>query len=250
MKKLVLLFGFLIPVFVFAQSNRIVPQTSLKKSPYKGCKNTGKSIGVLGGSLSVKPESNTAKQIWANLLGDTVVTYGVGGAGFSIKQGHSLQKQADEAGVHDIYVLWASTNDYMKNQPCGHWTDYTVKDGYDSTKLETQCGGINYCIKRLMEKNPRAEIYFFTPVRFFKKEAGYNPYSKEGNKTGLNFAEYIQAQRACCAHYGIPVLDMFNLQGVNEFNYQLYYLPDKLHMTQAGYRKIGYVQAAFLANGK
>ena len=220
-----------------------------KSSPYKGCKNYGKSIAVFGGSLSVNKESDAAKQIWANLLNATVVTYGVGGAGFSHEQGYTLQKQVDEAGVFDIYVLWASTNDFNNNREVGSWQDYTVFDGYDEAKLSTQCGGINYCIKTLLEKNPRAEIYFFTSLRFFGRDAGNNPFSTEPNRTGKSFADYVDAQKACCAYYGIPVLDQFNLQGINRFNASVYYLGDLLHMNEDGYRKIGPVQAAFLANG-
>ena len=196
-------------------------------SPYRGSKNYGKTIAVFG-----------------------VVTYGVGGAGFSYDQGCTLQWQVDTAGVYDIYVLWASTNDYTNSRECGTWQDYTVYDNYDESKRVTQCGGINYCIKKILEKNPRAEVYFFTSLRFFGQDAGHNPFSTEPNKTGKTFAEYIQAQRDCCAYYGIPVLDQFNLQGINEFNVSEYYVGDKLHMNEEGYRRIGPVQAAFLANGR
>ena len=219
-------------------------------SPYRGSKNFGKRIAVFGGSLSVNPESDAAKQMWSDLLGAEVVTYGVGGAGFSSEQGCTLQWQVDTAEVFDVYVLWASTNDYTTSRECGTWKDYTVYDNYDESKLTTQCGGINYCIKTLLEKNPEAEIYFFTSLRFFGQDAGHNPFSTEPNKTGKTFADYIQAQKDCCAYYGIPVLDQFNLQGINEFNMSLYYKGDKLHMNEAGYRKIGPVQAAFLANGR
>ena len=219
-------------------------------SPYRGSKNFGKRIAVFGGSLSVNPESDAAKQMWSDLLGAEVVTYGVGGAGFSSEQGCTLQWQVDTAEVFDVYVLWASTNDYTNSRECGTWKDYTVYDNYDESKLTTQCGGINYCIKTLLEKNPEAEIYFFTSLRFFGQDAGHNPFSTEPNKTGKTFADYIQAQKDCCAYYGIPVLDQFNLQGINEFNMSLYYKGDKLHMNEAGYRKIGPVQAAFLANGR
>ena len=51
------------------------------------------------------------------------------------------------------------------------------------------------------------------------------------------------------AYYGIPVLDQFNLQGINRFNAPIYYKEDLLHMNEDGYRKIGPVQAAFIANG-
>ena len=233
------------------EKHHLVPdRKAAKNSPYKGHKNDGKSIAVFGGSLSVNNESDAAKQLWANLLNAEVTTYGVGGAGFSSEQGYTLQRQVEDAGVYDVYVLWASTNDYNNSRECGTWQDYTVYDNYDKRKLTTQCGGINYCIKTLLEKNPEAEIYFFTSLRFFGADAGHNPFSQEPNKTGKTFADYIDGQKACCAYYGIPVLDQFNLQGINEFNVDLFYLGDKLHMNEDGYRRIGPVQAAFLADGR
>ena len=206
-------------------------------------------IAVFGGSLSVKPESDAAKQIWADALDAEVTTYGVGGAGFAISQGYSLQKQVDEAGVYDVYVLWASTNDFNGNKPCGTWKDYTEADGYNTARLDTQCGGINYCIRRLREKNPNARIFFFTSLRFFRRDSGYNPFSTDVNKTKKTFAEYVDAQIACCRYHGIPVLDQFSLQDVDIHNYQPFYLDDKLHMTEEGYRRIAPLQASFLAQG-
>ena len=213
-------------------------------------KNYGKSIGVFGGSLSVRQESNVAKQIWKDTLNATVTSYGVGGAGFSSLTGTTpIQTQVDGAGVHDVYVLWASTNDCTSSKEVGEWTDYTKFDNYDESKLTTQCGGINYCIKKLYEKNPNAEIYFFTGLRFFSAEYGYNPCSKTTNGVGRTFSEYVEAQKRCCEYNGIPVLDQFNLHGVGLFNYTLYYDSDKLHMNEDGYRKIGHIQAEFLKNG-
>lgn len=229
--------------FCLGAQNTLYPDNTAGRA--ESCR----TIAVFGGSLSVNKESDAAKQIWADRLGATVTTYGVGGAGFSSLQGHTLQQQVREAGVYDIYVLWASTNDYNNDRECGKWTDYTEFDGFDERKLVTQCGGINYCIKTLLEKNPKAEIYFFTSLRFFSKEDGYNPYSTKKNRTGKNFAQYVEAQKQCCLHYGIPVLDQFSLQGVNIFNYSEYYMPDKLHMNEDGYRKIGYRQAEFLSTG-
>lgn len=207
-------------------------------------------IAVFGGSLSVKPESDAAKQIWADALDAEVTTYGVGGAGFAISRGYSIQKQVDEAGVYDIYVLWASTNDFVGDEKCGTWKDYTEADGYNTSKLDTQCGGINYCIRRLREKNPEARIYFFTSLRFFRRDAGYNPFSTDVNKTKKNFAQYVDAQIACCRYQGVPVLDQFSLQDVGIDNYQPFYLEDKLHMTEEGYRRIAPLQASFLAAGR
>lgn len=226
----------------------LTPRT--KSGLYKGHKNYGKSIAVFGGSLSVNKEADAAKQIWADELHSTVTTYGVGGAGFALQQGYSLQQQVRDAGVHDIYVLWASTNDYTNSQPVGSWSDYTAADGFDEEHLHTQCGGINYCIKTLMEKNPKAEIYFFTSFRFFSSEAGYNPFSADGNLRGVNFSEYVKGQKECCSRFSIPVFDQFELLGANDYNFTLYYVKDKLHLNEDGYRKVGPVQAAFLADGK
>ena len=232
-------------------SHTILPDKKIaKKSPYKGSRNYGSSIAVFGGSLSVNKESDAAKHIWSNLLGSTVVTYGVGGAGFSREAGYTLQKQVDTAGIYDIYVLWASTNDYTQNKECGTWKDYSPADGWDESKRSTQCGGINYCIRKIMEKNPRAQIYFFTSLRFFGQDAGHNPYSDKPNKTGKTFAQYVDGQKECCAYWGVPVLDQFNLQCINEFNVGEFYLEDKLHMNEDGYRRIGYLQADFLSTGR
>ena len=50
----------------------------------------------------------------------TVTNHGVAGAGFSSLQGKSLQLQVNEAGVFDIYILWASTNDYTNHRDVGN----------------------------------------------------------------------------------------------------------------------------------
>jgi len=240
MKRLFLSYIFLLVSFAaFSQSDpdshRISPDKAVSAtSPYRHSPNFGKRVAVFGGSLSVLPESDTAKQIWADLLDAEITTYGVGGAGFSANQGYSLQRQVDTAGVYDIYVLWASTNDFFGKHDCGSPSDYTTEDGFDQAKLSTQCGGINYCIKILLEKNPRAKIYFFTSLRCFCAEQA-------------RFAEYVDAQIRCCERSAVAVLDQYHLQGVNEFNYSLYYMPDKLHMNSEGYRRIAYMQADFLA---
>ena len=216
---------------------------------YKTCKNFGKSVGVFGGSLSVYPESETAKDLWRKNLAMDVTSYGVGGAGFSSLQGTSIQQQVDGAAKKDVYVLWASTNDYTHNREIGNYTDYTYLDNYDTSKLVSQCGGINYCIKKLYEKNPLAEVYFFTGIDFFSDEGGYNPFTQQTNSLGYTYQEYVDAQKKCCELFSIPVLDQNALSGLNIFNYTSFFKNDNLHMTEDGYRKIGMQQVQFLANG-
>jgi hypothetical protein len=103
--------------------------------------------------------------------------------------GSFIKQQVDEAGLFDIYILWASTNDYTNHRAVGTYTDYTEFDSYDEGKLLTQAGGINYCIKKIYELNPNAIIYFFTSSKDFNDQGGYDPFYAQG----MN--QYVEIQK-------------------------------------------------------
>jgi hypothetical protein len=124
-------------------SGTVFSQTPVGSSSFEASFNYGKSVAVFGGSVSMVRASDSAKILWKRYLDMTVTNFGVPGAGFSSLQGKSMQQQVNEAGVFDIYVLWASTNDYTGHRAVGNYTDYTEFDHYDTTKLTTQAGGIN-----------------------------------------------------------------------------------------------------------
>lgn len=207
---------------------------------FKTSYNYGKSVAVFGGSVSVIPASDVAKKMWVERLGMSITNYGVGGAGFSSLQGKSLQEQVDKASVFDIYILWASTNDYTNKREVGSYTDYTEFDGYNSEKLVTQAGGINYCIKKIYELNPQAQIYFFTSSKAFNDRGAYDPFVADG------MVRYVEMQKQICELHGILFLDQFTLGGYNIYNKDLYYT-DPIHMNETGYKKVGELQVAFLA---
>jgi lysophospholipase L1-like esterase len=227
-------------ILLFLLSSSAFAQNGNEPSTFKESFNYGKSVAVFGGSVSVIAESDSAKIMWKEYLGMTITNYGVPGAGFSSLQGKSLQQQVDEAGVFDIYILWASTNDYTNHRDVGSYTDYTEFDGYDKKKLTTQAGGINYCIKKIYELNPKAVIYFFTSSKAFNDRGGYDPFYAQG----MN--QYVEMQKKVCELHGIPVLDQFFLGGYNVYNKQLYYR-DPIHMNALGYKKLGKLQVLFLA---
>ena len=218
-----------------AMGQQEIVTTALSASP-----NHGKSVAVFGGSVSVIPPSEQAKDQWKNKLGMTITNYGVPGAGFSSLQGKSLQQQVDEAGVFDIYILWASTNDYTNKREIGWYTDYTEFDNYDTAKLVSQAGGINYCIKKIYELNPAATIYFFTSSKAFNDRGGYDPQVTDG------MAQYVTMQKMVCELHGIPYLDQYTLGGYSIYNQELYYR-DPIHMNETGYQKLGELQLGFLA---
>jgi lysophospholipase L1-like esterase len=227
--KTIFLFFFLL------HSTFVIAQQDLKASY-----NYGKSVAVFGGSVSVISPSDTAKNMWKERLGMNITNFGVGGAGFSSLQGKSLQQQVDEAGEFDIYVLWASTNDYTNKREVGNYTDYTEFDNFDEAKLITQAGGINYCIKKIYEINPKAQIYFFTSSKAFNDRGAYDPSVSDG------MVRFVDVQKQICELHGIPYLDQFTQAGYNVYNKHLYYV-DPIHMNGAGYQKLGELQVAFLA---
>jgi lysophospholipase L1-like esterase len=232
-------FNFLIVLFILLSSN-LFSQNLTENLSLKESFNYGKSVAVFGGSVSVIPASDSAKILWEKYLGMAITNYGVPGAGFSSLQGKSLQQQVDEAGMFDIYILWASTNDYTNHRRVGSYTDYTEFDGYDKEKLITQAGGINYCIKKIYEINPLATIYFFTSSKAFNEKGGYDPFYAQG------MVQYVEMQKMICGLHGIPVLDQFILGGYNIYNKDLYYR-DPIHMNALGYKKLGELQVSFLA---
>ncbi|WP_296703464.1 SGNH/GDSL hydrolase family protein, partial [Algoriphagus sp.] len=184
--------NLLICLVFFISSQLLEIEKEIRNSP-----NFSKTVAVFGGSVSVIPASEVAKNMWTESLGMKITNYGVGGAGFSSLQGKSLQQQVDEAGVFDIYILWASTNDYTNNREIGNYTDFTEFDSFDEKKLITQAGGINYCIKKIYELNPGATIYFFTSSKAFNNRGGYDPFDQEG------MVKYVELQKQICELHGI-----------------------------------------------
>ena len=69
-------FNYLTFLFLLL-SGSIFSQTTLDSLSLKGSYNFGKSVAVFGGSVSVIPESNSAKVLWEKHLGLTITNYGV-----------------------------------------------------------------------------------------------------------------------------------------------------------------------------
>ena len=233
-------FSLVLIICTLLLANPVWGQTEYTHAALSASPNYGKTVAVFGGSVSVIPPSERAKEQWKNELGMTVTNFGVPGAGFSSLQGKSLQQQVNEAGVFDIYILWASTNDYTNKREVGWYTDYTEFDDFDPAKLTTQAGGINYCIKKIYELNPNALIYFFTSSKAFNDRGAYDPNVANG------MAQYVNMQKMVCELHGIPYLDQFTLGGYSIYNKDLYY-HDPIHMNEAGYEKLGALQLGFLA---
>ena len=216
------------------------------------------TIALFGGSFSVIEASDTATDFWAQQLDAEITKYGVGGAGFSNRtqwDGQHIQWQIDkactpEAPVYDTYILWASTNDFNQvNDLAGDPWDYTEFDGYDESKLTTQCGGINYAFKRIREKAPKARILFMTSTKCFTSPgSGTDINYRAEEMTGMNV--FVAKQMLCCRAAGVPFLDQFTLPPFNESNFEEYTASDHLHLNAKGYEALRNLQVKFIREGK
>ncbi len=119
---------------------------------------SGKTIGIFGGSFSVIEASKACKNIWTKELGITYTDYGVRGAGFSTLTNNPVPSQVDSADIHDIYILWCSTNDCLKNVP--------IKD-VNSPDIESQSYGMSNTIGKLRSKNPSCTILIFNSLKTY-----------------------------------------------------------------------------------
>lgn len=191
----------------------------------------GKSIGIIGGSYTIAKESKVLIDSLRYYLGANVYNYGKSGYGFSILQG-SFQDIVDSVDVHDIYLLWASTNDIRNNREVGSYLDYTLGDNFNESSRLTQCGGINYAIRKLREKNHNCLIVFVSSNVFFSKIYGYC--LSESNEAGFTLIDYVEGQKNCCANYNVPFVNLLQLISLESIDFN----SDLLHLNNSGYAKL------------
>lgn len=195
----------------------------------------GKSVAYLGASLVNLPECSMARFIVEKGLGCSITHYGHGGYGYAAK--NNLQGYARNMGKHDVYIIWGTTNDYSLDVPIGSPTDYTEADGFDESKLNTACGGMNYAIAQARRINPDALILGYTTVKMFNgvRLDGSMRSSTYTNGAGYHFYDYVDAQLACFERANIPCLNVWDWEFFNHSNWTDFYMKDGTHMQKSGY---------------
>lgn len=195
----------------------------------------GKTIRIFGGSVAWMLDKYEAGNILREKTSAILIDSAISGAGFcnniSIENGvvvytddAQIQREVDIATTDDqpkadIYILWASTND--GNLPTGTWEDYSAIDGFDENKRLTQCGGINYCIKKLQEFAPSSKIVIIGSLKWFKaNNEGYYEFS---NSLEGGFKQKVDGQRDCASRFSLPFFNLWENSNINEYNYDFYF---------------------------
>ena len=130
----------------------------------------------------------------------------------------------------EIVCVHCTTNDW-----CYDWTEL---GDFESTSVNTYYGALKQLIENLIAKYPTKTIIFITPLK-----RAQDPYNKPDSKNanGKTLKEYRDILIEVCGFYGIPVIDLWAISGLNPYLSSQANLFDavKTHPLTAGHKKMG-----------
>lgn len=211
----------------------------------------GKKAVFLGDSITAGVGTSEERFVYwrqfAALTGAVAKGYGVSGTRIAPRHNkkpdthpeYFTSRIADMDKDADIVAVFGGTNDF------GHG-DAPLGCIGDSTE-ETFYGALHVLCQELIERYPAAQLLFMTPTHRLTEdnESGVNDIGEKRRRTLL---DYVQAIREVAECYGIPVLDLYKVSGIQPAVPVLRetYMPDGLHPSDAGNRRIAEKLAGFL----
>lgn len=130
----------------------------------------------------------------------------------------------------EVICVHCTTNDWNY--------DWTELGDFSSTSVNTYYGALKQLIENLIAKYPTKTIIFITPLK--RAQDPYNqPDSKNAN--GKTLKEYRDILIEVCEYYGIPVIDLWAISGLNPYLASQVDLFDrvKTHPLTVGHKKMG-----------
>ena len=126
----------------------------------------------------------------------------------------------------DIVVVFGGTNDY------GHG-DAAI-GSFDDRTDDTFYGALHNLYLDLMDKYPKAQLVVMTPLHRLNENKAYNDF---GVRCVGCLEDYVEIIREVAGYYGIPVLDLHRVSGMQPAVQTLRetYMPDGLHPNDAGH---------------
>ena len=142
----------------------------------------------------------------------------------------------DHLCTSDIIVVFGGTNDFGHGDaPLGTFEDNTPNTFY---------GAMHVLCCDLISKFPNSEIIFMTPLHRIGEDFLVN----ERALPRVALSNYVDAIIEVCRYYSLPVLDLFSTSGIQPAIPVIKekYMPDGLHPSDAGARRIADRLVAFL----
>lgn len=135
----------------------------------------------------------------------------------------------------EVICIHCTTNDWNY--------DWTPLGDFSSTDVHTYYGALKQLLENLIAKYPTKTIFFITPLK--RAQDPYNqPDSKNAN--GKTLKDYRDIIIEVCDYYGIPVIDLFAISGLNPHLKSQENLFDrvKTHPLTVGHKKMGDIVAS------
>lgn len=205
----------------------------------------GKKINFLGDSITqghgtTGPGKNYVS-VFGRLSGAKVRNYGLGGTRIARQSKPSecadfdrdFNMRADEMDSDaDVIVVFGGTNDF------GHG-DAAIGD-FMSRDVYTFYGAMHVLCEKLINKYPRAEIVFLTPIHRMNEDA-------DNGRTGLY--GYVDIIKEVARYYALPVLDLYSMSRLqpNVPEIRDMYFADDIHPSDAGAELIAKRLLGFLS---
>lgn len=139
----------------------------------------------------------------------------------------------------DVVVIFGGTNDY------GHGD--AALGCFDDRTDDTFYGALHNLYLDLLDKYPGAQLVVMTPLHRLNENKAYNDF---GVRCVGCLEDYVDIIREVAGYYGIPVLDLHRVSGMQPEVRTLRerYMPDGLHPNDAGHALICSRLKGFLEN--
>lgn len=211
---------------------------------------SGKKVVFLGDSITegvgAGCSGNCFVNVFGRLSGAEVYNYGIGGTRIAKQKTPSdnpecdlyfslrVEGMTDDA---DYAVVFGGTNDFGHGDaPLGTFGDKTADTFY---------GGLYELYEKLYRKYPAARIIVITPLHRLSEDELIN---ENGMMRTGAFIDYVNAVREVAQKFSLPVLDLYansNILPQAEQN-RVLYMPDGLHPSDAGHRRIAEMLYRFI----
>lgn len=210
-----------------------------------------KKIAFLGDSITeghgVSDPDNFFWNIVARQSGAQSYGYGIGGTRIAAQLKPSAEAKWDQnfgsrvddmIPDADIIVVFGGTNDFGHGDaPLGAFSDRTEC---------SFCGAMHLLLQKLIVRYPQAQLVVMTPLhRDSENQLGVN---EIGVRREFPLESYVDAIIKISGYYGIPVLDLFRVSGLQPAVPVLkeLYMPDGLHPNDEGHKRIAEKLLGFL----
>lgn len=207
---------------------------------------SGKSVVFVGDSITAGTGTDkTYCEYLAESMGfGSVTVMGVPGSCMSTTSDYGTTKSPlinrwQNIPDADLIVVFMGTNDYGHDTPLG-----TIDDTGDVSFY----GALNTIIPGIIAAHPNSRVVFMTPLHRYnvgQSQITGSSYTYDylPNGRGHTLNDYVDAIKAVCERWSVPVIDLFAESGINPAvaAHKTSYMPDGIHPNAAGHEKISYL---------